>query len=146
MARYAHGLHIFEATLAAALGDRDDVIRVPKRAAAHAVRRVAEGFHEPAALFQRAPQEIREQADRVHLAHRAHPLVAREDALPHVDRVGAQSVLVHAGIAAECHAVARALPMAEATEGATVRSLRQEGVDDAPGGGRGAPVECRHRV
>ena len=100
MAEQAERADVVEVTLASALSDRQDVIGIPQTATTndgfHSVEAQTSGSSGSASTLQRSIS-----CDRVDLTDGAAAAVASEDLITEVARVGAQTPLMNAVVAAE---------------------------------------------
>ncbi len=125
MADEAEGADVVEVALAAAFGDRDNVVRIPERVAAgdgrHAVETQTFGAGLAAGSLERG-----EDAYGVSPAVCADAMIAGEYTLAQVAGVGAQAPLVHAVVGAEGAAsFGKNFEFAPAAERQAVGSARQ---------------------
>jgi len=100
MAEEAERPDIVEVALAAAFGDGDDVVGLPKAAAAGDTLHPVEP-HAGLARGTPRPLECSEGSQRVDLAGGAASAIASEDLIAEIARVGAKTPLVYAVVAAE---------------------------------------------
>jgi hypothetical protein len=127
----AEGAKVVEGALASALGDGEDVVGVPERAAAgdglHSVERKAGDAGLAAGAFERG-----KDGDGIGAAELADSAVAGEDLVAEVARVGAEAMLVNAVVGAEgAAAFGENFIVAPAAEGAAVFAVGQEVRADA---------------
>lgn len=140
MADQAERADVSQIALAAALDDRDDVIRVPQTPSRESLQSPVRQQFEPVCSARALQVEVRSPG--VARANGANAAIAPEHLFAQIARIGSQLPFMDAPVGAERGPARRDFQIAPAAERAAVRSRRQRlPIDEAAGHG----ACCAHK-